>query len=80
MTSNRAKGVEAAQGLIAIAGVTFGVIPMIGLTIGFGPSGLFDRIFGDPSTSTSWVIAIAILVIAIVAVLGLERARPSDER
>lgn len=70
-TNSRSKKIDAAEGLFGLIGITFGVIPFVRYIFFGEHGGLFDWIFGNPTSVMAYIAPLLVIavVVAIIAVL-----------
>ncbi len=71
MASDKARDIEAIQGIVAFVGITLGVIPLIQVFFGRRP-GLLTLVLPEGPSALHWIAPIVVVLAAIAIVLVLE--------
>jgi hypothetical protein len=74
MTTGAVNGL---QGLAALIGITFGLLPLAKLWFGASPQTIWTRLLGTMPDTSVYALAGGTVVVALVAITRLERKRPS---
>lgn len=67
--------VDGMQGLVALIGITLGVIPLVRAAYGGGPGWLLGWLPGMEGGATTYVVPIVIVVVAVAVMGVLERSK-----
>ncbi|MFT3944331.1 MAG: hypothetical protein QM705_11000 [Ancrocorticia sp.] len=71
MATDKTRGIESAQGLVAFVGITLGVIPLIQVVLGRRP-GLLTLVLSEGPSASHWIAPLVVVLAATVLVFVLE--------
>ncbi|MEU6645675.1 hypothetical protein ABZ863_24420 [Saccharomonospora sp. NPDC046836] len=77
MADKRARVVDGAQTVIAIAGVMFGLVPLVRWFFSDEHGGLFRWVFGTPTGAMGYVAPLLVIGAVVAVVLALEPLKRS---
>ncbi|TQN27850.1 hypothetical protein FHX37_4581 [Haloactinospora alba] len=69
---------DALQGVVAIAGITVGVIPLALWMLNGKHSGAFRLLFGSPDAPIAYTIPLLVIAACVALIALLERAKRSS--
>ena len=72
METSRARTIDGLQGLAALLGITFGVIPLARVLFGAGPGALSRWLLGQPAGPMAYLLPIIVVVIIVAVIAALE--------
>lgn len=67
------RGVEVGQAVACVAGVTVGVVLLVRVALGGEVGRWLSWVPGTGDTPWSWLVPVAVVLLALAAVLGLAR-------
>jgi hypothetical protein len=73
VASNRRASTSAVQGVAAVVGITFGIIPLIGLVVGRG-LGLLTPLIGESGPWAQWWFPAGVVIACGAVIVVLERS------
>lgn len=72
MEPARSKSIDGVQGLVALAGITFGAIPLVRWVASGEHGGLFRWLFGEHTGAMGLGAPLIVILVAVGAVAALE--------
>lgn len=71
-TSSRTRTIDGIQGIVALAGISFGLIPLVRWIFSGEHGGLFRWAFGTPTGTMGYLAPLAVIAVLIGLIALLE--------
>lgn len=74
MSSDRSRGIESVQGVVAFGAITLGVIPLVMVLLGRSP-GLLRIVLPNGPHPSHWIAPLVVIAFSAIVILFLEQAK-----